>query len=211
LASIGFDSNPYKQDAANAYRQATYLSQRTPGISAGGRAALHNANFNNYLNALANINTKANEMNNSYLAAWANAKNADEAQQQQLLMSDRANMYSNRAKAEAARLARMDASKKSLFNAAGSAINDLMKVYQYNNALGIQNRQLDLFGRQVTNDETKTLAEIAMMNSFKPGTVTPTKYSPTTGFQWTTGDGAINRWFDYMYSPEWKSLSDEER
>ena len=160
LAQLKFNANTYKNDALNAYRQAQWQANRMTNLGAGGKAALRNANFQSYLKSLSDINTKANEMNNQYLAQWANAKNADEAAQQQLRIQDNNNIVTRRQAANAAKEASMAQYKKNVLTAAGSAIGDIMKVYQYNRALGLQDKQLNLFGRSLNLDELRLLNQL---------------------------------------------------
>lgn len=198
LASLRFNADPYYREAQRGLNQANWDARRLVSLGTGGRAIMHNANYAQYLNGLKDITKMYNEANNAYAEKYANALANLGATNQGRRMQANAQRHQFLQQANAARENWMAQYRKNIDQNLLNAASEYMKWGQYNDALGIQNKMLNLYDRQAKTDELKANAYI---NSLGNNTIQnnstwtppiwlqrrgyiPSTYD-TSGFNWT--------------------------
>ena len=155
LASLRFDADPYYKEAQRGLNQANWDARRLVGLGIGGRAIMQNANYAQYLNGLRDITKTYNEANNTYKEKYANALANLGATNQGRRMQAAAQRHQFLQQANAARENWMAQYRKNIDQNLLNAASEYMKWGQYNDSLGIQNKMLELYDRQITNEENK--------------------------------------------------------
>ena len=155
LASLRFDADPYYREAQRGLNQANWDARRLVGLGIGGRAIMQNANYAQYLNGLRDITKMYNEANNTYKEKYANALANLGATNQGRRMQAAAQRHQLLQQANAARENWMAQYRKNIDQNLLNAASEYMKWGQYNDSLGIQNKMLNLYDRQITNEENK--------------------------------------------------------
>lgn len=155
LASLRFDADPYYREAQRGLNQANWDARRLVGLGIGGRAIMQNANYAQYLNGLRDITKTYNEANNTYKEKYANALANLGATNQGRRMQAAAQRHQLLQQANAARENWMAQYRKNIDTNLLNAASEYMKWGQYNDSLGIQNKMLNLYDRQITNEENK--------------------------------------------------------
>lgn len=160
LASLRFDADPYYREAQRGLNQANWDTRRLVSLGIGGRAIMQNANYAQYLNGLRDITKTYNEANNTYKEKYANALASLGATNQGRRMQAAAQRHQFLQQANAARENWMAQYRKNIDQNLLNAASEYMKWGQYNDALGIQNKMLNLYDRQAETDELKANAYI---------------------------------------------------
>lgn len=160
LASLRFDANPYYREAQRGLNQANWDARRLVGLGIGGRAIMQNANYAQYLNGIRDITKMYNEANNSYKEKYANALANLGATNQGRRMQANAQRHQLLQQANAAKENWIAQYRKNIDQNLLNAASEYMKWGQYNDALGIQNKMLNLYDRQAKTDELKANAYI---------------------------------------------------
>ena len=155
LASLRFDADPYYREAQRGLNQANWDARRLVGLGIGGRAIMQNANYAQYLNGLRDITKMYNEANNTYKEKYANALANLGATNQGRRMQANAQRHQLLQQANAARENWMAQYRKNIDQNLLNAASEYMKWGQYNDSLGIQNKMLGLYDRQIKLEEDK--------------------------------------------------------
>ena len=155
LASLRFDADPYYREAQRGLDKANWNTRRLVSLGIGGRAIMQNANYAQYLNGLRDITKTYNEANNAYAEKYANALANLGATNQGRRMQANAQRHQFLQQANAARENWMAQYRKNIDQNLLNAASEYMKWGQYNDSLGIQNKMLELYDRQITNEENK--------------------------------------------------------
>lgn len=160
LGQQRFDDRPYLYGAERAYRQANWNTNRNVGLGLGGRAIAMNANYRNYLDALAGINAQRNDANAKYSSIYAQALQQLGAANQQARINSAVNKHQWMQMANAAKENSIAQYLKNINQAGINGVAEYMKWGQYQDALNAQNRMLALYENQVATDALKTQALI---------------------------------------------------
>lgn len=168
LAQLRFDPTQYLTDAMRAYNQANFQANRMAGLGAGGQAILRNANYQNYLDSLGKIRIAQQDSDNKYHAAHANALAEYGAREQEALINDNIRRFQWQQQQNAAKEGWMAQYEKNGLTALADLASDVMGVRQFNRSEDYQNRMLDLYDRQVANDEYKVYADYLNRQNNKP-------------------------------------------
>ena len=172
LASLRFDADPYYREAQRGLNQANWETRRLVGLGTGGRAVMLNSNYRQYLNGLRDISKMYNEAQNGYREKYANALANLGATNQGRRMQANAQRHQFLQQANAAKENWMAQYRKNIDTNLLNAASEYMKMGQYNDALGIQNKMLGLYDRQIANDELKANAYINSLGRNKTQTNT---------------------------------------
>ena len=176
LAQLRFDANPYYNESARGLNYANYDARRNVGLGIGGRAIAQNANYQSYLNNLANITKMTNEANAGYRSTYANALANLGATNQGRRMEAAARRYGWQQQAQGQKESWIAQYLKNIDQNLLNAAADYMRMGQYNDSLGIQNKMLDLYERQVANEEYKTkngMPDVKVQSTTIPAITTP--------------------------------------
>lgn len=160
LASLRFDADPYYRQAQRGLNQANWDARRLIGLGAGGRALAQNANYAQYLSGLRDITKMYNEANNAYKEKYAAALANLGSTNQGRRMQAAAQRHQFLQQANAAKENWIAQYRKNIDQNLLNAASEYMKWGQYNDSLGIQNKILDLYDRQVKLEEDKVKAWI---------------------------------------------------
>ena len=186
LAGMRFDPTSQINSIKDAYRQGLYNINQSGGLTQGQRMAMQVAQNTGYAKNLADVYSQANDINNKYRAAYAQAalsegQNAASRQQQAL-----ATQQENYRQAVARRLLGMESAQKGKLNILNTIAKHVYDTRQSNRALDYNNKMLDLYNRQLDIDKIGTINSIqnkysipyysnyndllrnAIINSYKP-------------------------------------------
>lgn len=161
LAGMRFDPTSQINSIKDAYRQGLYNINQSGGLTQGQRMAMQVAQNTGYAKNLADVYSQANDINNKYRAAYAQAalsegQNAASRQQQAL-----ATQQENYRQAVARRLLGMESAQKGKLNILNTIAKHIYDTRQSNRALDYNNKMLDLYNRQLDIDK------IGAMNSIQ--------------------------------------------
>lgn len=161
LAGMRFDPTSQINSVKDAYRQGLYNIIQSGGLTQGQKMAMQVAQNTGYAKNLANVYSQANDINNKYRAAYAQAalsegQNAASRQQQAL-----ATQQENYRQAVARRLLGMESAQKGKLNILNTIAKHIYDTRQSNRALDYNNKMLDLYNRQLDIDK------IGVMNSIQ--------------------------------------------
>lgn len=160
LASQRFKERPYLTGAERAYRQANWNTNRNVGLGLGGRAIAMNANYRNYLDALAGINVQKNDADAKYSQVYAQALQQLGAANQQARINSAVNKHQWMQMANAAKENSIAQYLKNINQAGINGVAEYFKWKQYQDALSTQNKMLRLYENESANDTLKTQAAI---------------------------------------------------
>lgn len=161
LAGMRFDPTSQINSVKDAYRQGLYNINQSGGLTQGQKMAMQVAQNTGYAKNLADVYSQANDINNKYRAAYAQAalsegQNAASRQQQAL-----ATQQENYRQAVARRLLGMESAQKGKLNILNTIAKHIYDTRQSNRALDYNNKMLDLYNRQLDIDK------IGVMNSIQ--------------------------------------------
>lgn len=161
LAGMRFDPTSQINSIKDAYRQGLYNINQSGGLTQGQKMAMQVAQNTGYAKNLADVYSQANDINNKYRAAYAQAalsegQNAASRQQQAL-----ATQQENYRQAVARRLLGMESAQKGKLNILNTIAKHIYDTRQSNRALDYNNKMLDLYNRQLDIDK------IGAMNSIQ--------------------------------------------
>lgn len=186
LAGMRFDPTSQINSIKDAYRQGLYNINQSGGLTQGQRMAMQVAQNTGYAKNLADVYSQANDINNKYRAAYAQAalsegQNAASRQQQAL-----ATQQENYRQAVARRLLGMESAQKGKLNILNTIAKHIYDTRQSNRAMDYNNKMLDLYNRQLDIDKIGAINSIqnkysipyysnyndllrnAIINSYKP-------------------------------------------
>ena len=167
LAGMRFDPTSQINSVKDAYRQGLYNINQSGGLTQGQRMAMQVAQNTGYAKNLADVYSQANDINNKYRAAYAQAalsegQNAASRQQQAL-----ATQQENYRQAVARRLLGMESAQKGKLNILNTIAKHIYDTRQSNRALDYNNKILDLYNRQLDIDK------IGVINGIQNRFLTP--------------------------------------
>lgn len=161
LAGMRFDPTSQINSIKDAYRQGLYNINQSGGLTQGQRMAMQVAQNTGYAKNLADVYSQANDINNKYRAAYAQAalsegQNAASRQQQAL-----ATQQENYRQAVARRLLGMESAQKGKLNILNTIAKHIYDTRQSNRTMDYNNKMLDLYDRKLDIDK------IGVMNSIQ--------------------------------------------
>ena len=167
LAGMRFDPTSQINSIKDSYRQGLYNINQSGGLTQGQKMAMQVAQNTGYAKNLADVYSQANDINNKYRAAYAQAalsegQNAASRQQQAL-----ATQQENYRQAVARRLLGMENAQKGKLNILNTFAKHLYDARQSNRAMDYNNKILDLYNRQLDIDK------IGVMNGIQNRFLTP--------------------------------------
>ena len=172
LAQLKFDADPYYREAQRGLNWANYDVRRNVGLGIGGRAIAQGMNYNNYLRGLADITKMKNEAQNSYAEKYANALANLGATNQGRRMEAATKRHAWLQQAQGQKESWMAQYRKNIDQNLLNATADYMRMSQYNDSLGIQNKMLGLYQQQADLDRDK------YNNLLKNNSMTPQSTAP---------------------------------
>lgn len=160
LAGMRFDPTSQINSIKDAYRQGLYNINQSGGLTQGQKMAMQVAQNTGYAKNLADVYNQANDINNKYRAAYAQAalsegQNAASRQQQAL-----ATQQENYRQAVARRLLGMESAQKGKLNILNTIAKHIYDTRQSNRALDYNNKMLDLYNRQLDVDKIRAINSI---------------------------------------------------
>lgn len=160
LGNRRFNADPILKQLHNTYRQSLYDINRMPGLGAGGQViARANAAIQKNRQA-AEILGKADEINNQYIADYANAIRDYGNRMQDLMVANNAQRMSLWQQQNAAKENWLAENTRSMSNVIGGLAKDLLGANQFHRAQDYQERMLDLYGRNLDLESQKILNDI---------------------------------------------------
>ena len=167
LAGMRFDPTSQINSIKDAYRQGLYNINQSGGLTQGQKMAMQVAQNTGYAKNLADVYSQANDINNRYRSAYAQAalsegQNAASRQQQAL-----ATQQENYRQAVARRLLGMENAQKGKLNILNTFAKHMYDTRQSNRAMDYNNKILDLYNRQLDIDK------IGAINSIQNRYLTP--------------------------------------
>lgn len=167
LAGMRFDPTSQINSIKDAYRQGLYNINQSGGLTQGQKMAMQVAQNTGYAKNLADVYSQANDINNKYRAAYAQAalsegQNAASRQQQAL-----ATQQENYRQAVARRLLGMENAQKGKLNILNTFAKHMYDARQSNRAMDYNNKILDLYNRQLDIDK------IGVINGIQNRFLTP--------------------------------------
>lgn len=172
LAQLRFDADPYYREAQRGLNWANYNARRNVGLGQGGRAIAQATNYANYLRGLGDITKMYNEAQNSYAEKYANALANLGTTNQGRRMEAAAKRHAWLQQAQGQKESWMAQYRKNIDQNLLNAAADYMRMRQYNDSLGIQNKMLGLYQQQANLDRDK------YNNLLKNNNVTPQNMAP---------------------------------
>lgn len=177
LAGMRFDPTSQINSVKDAYRQGLYNINQSGGLTQGQRMAMQVAQNTGYAKNLADVYSQANDINNKYRAAYAQAalsegQNAASRQQQAL-----ATQQENYRQAVARRLLGMESAQKGKLNILNTIAKHIYDTRQSNRALDYNNKMLDLYNRQLDIDKIGAMNSIQNRYSIPYGNYSTPYYS----------------------------------
>ena len=155
LGSMRFDPYQQVEQVRNAYRQGVYNIANAGGLSQGQRMKMMAAHNNNYMYNMAKLYGDANDVNNKYRQAYAQAllqEGSQDAAKQQQALAQQQQAYRE---AVARRLLGMENANQGRLNLLGTLGKNLFQQQQYNATQDYNNRILDLYDAQANLDKYK--------------------------------------------------------
>lgn len=167
LAGMRFDPTSQINSIKDAYRQGLYNINQSGGLTQGQKMAMQVAQNTGYAKNLADVYSQANDINNKYRTAYAQAalsegQNAAYRQQQAL-----ATQQENYRQAVARRLLGMENAQKGKLNILNTIAKHIYDTRQSNKAMDYNNKILDLYNRQLDIDK------IGVINGIQNRFLTP--------------------------------------
>lgn len=167
LAGMRFDPTSQINSIKDAYRQGLYNINQSGGLTQGQKMAMQVAQNTGYAKNLADVYSQANDINNKYRTAYAQAalsegQNAAYRQQQAL-----ATQQENYRQVVARRLLGMENAQKGKLNILNTFAKHMYDARQSNRAMDYNNKILDLYNRQLDIDK------IGVINGIQNRFLTP--------------------------------------
>lgn len=161
LSQMRFDPYQQVQQIRDAYRQGLYNINQQGGLSAGQRSKMMLAHSNNYMTNMAKLYGEANDINNKYRQAYAQAlmESGDrDATRQQTALAQQQQAYRE---AVARRLLGMENANQGRLNLISALGKNIFQQQQFNNTQDYNNRLINLYDRQTDLDEKKFARDLA--------------------------------------------------
>lgn len=155
LANLRFDPTQYLTDAQRGLNQANWAVRRNVGLGTGGRAIAQNANFAAYLDSLRKIRSQENDANAQYRQAFATALANLGATNQARRMDSNVRKATWEQQANAAKENYLAQYNQNMVMAGLNGAADLLRMKQYNQSLGIQDRMLGIYEQNAYLDRIK--------------------------------------------------------
>lgn len=155
LSQMRFDPYQQAQQVRDAYRQGLYNINQQGGLSAGQRSKMMLAHGNNYMVNMAKLYGEANDINNKYRQAYAQAlmeAGDKDATRQQTALAQQQQAYRE---AVARRLLGMESANQGRLNMLGALGKNLFQQQQFENTQDYNNKLINLYDRQADLDERK--------------------------------------------------------
>lgn len=153
LSQMRFDPYQQVQQVRDAYRQGLYNINQQGGLSAGQRTKMMLAHGNNYMMNMAKLYGEANEINNKYKQAYAQAlmeAGDKDAARQQTALAQQQQAYRE---AVARRLLGMENANQGRLNMLGALGKNIFQQQQYESTQDYNNRLINLYDRQADLNE----------------------------------------------------------
>lgn len=213
LGQMYFDPYQQAQQVRDAYRQGIYNINQQGGLSAGQRTKMLAAHGNNYMMNMAKLYGEANDINNKYKQAYAQAlmeAGEKDAARQQTALAQQQQAYRE---AVARRLLGMESANQGRLNMLGALGKNLFQQQEFEGAQDYNNKLINLYDRQADIQERGFAKDAANGNNagtkvqidFNPfvqsfgGKLSkpkaPAMYSLSNlGYPSTDDSGQYNRW-----------------
>lgn len=153
LSQMRFDPYQQAQQVRDAYRQGLYNINQQGGLSAGQRTKMMLAHGNNYMMNIANLYGEANDINNKYKQAYAQAlmeAGDKDATRQQTALAQQQQAYRE---AVARRLLGMENANQGRLNMLGALGKNIFQQQQFDSTQDYNNRLINLYDRQADIQE----------------------------------------------------------
>lgn len=153
LSQMRFDPYQQVQQVRDAYRQGLYNINQQGGLSAGQRTKMMLAHGNNYMMNIANLYGEANDINNKYKQAYAQAlmeAGDKDATRQQTALAQQQQAYRE---AVARRLLGMENANQGRLNMLGALGKNIFQQQQFDSTQDYNNRLINLYDRQADIQE----------------------------------------------------------
>lgn len=153
LSQMRFDPYQQAQQIRDAYRQGLYNINQQGGLSAGQRTKMMLAHGNNYMMNMAKLYGEANDINNEYKQAYAQAlmeAGDKDATRQQTALAQQQQAYRE---AVARRLLGMENANQGRLNMLGALGKNIFQQQQYDSTQDYNNRLINLYDRQADIQE----------------------------------------------------------
>lgn len=161
LSQMRFDPYQQVQQVRDAYRQGLYNINQQGGLSAGQRSKMMLAHSNNYMENMAKLYGEANDINNKYRQAYAQAlmeAGDRDATRRQTALAQQQQTYRE---AVARRLLGMENANQGRLNLISALGKNIFQQQQFNNTQDYNNRLINLYDRQTDLDEKKFARDFA--------------------------------------------------
>lgn len=153
LSQMRFDPYQQVQQVRDAYRQGLYNINQQGGLSAGQRTKMMLAHSDNYMANMAKLYGEANDINNKYKQAYAQAlmeAGEKDAIRRQTALSQQQQAYRE---AVARRLLGMENANQGRLNILGALGKNIFQQQQYESTQDYNNRLINLYDRQADLNE----------------------------------------------------------
>lgn len=153
LSQMRFDPYQQVQQVRDAYRQGLYNINQQGGLSAGQRTKMMLAHGNNYMMNMAKLYGEANDINNKYKQAYAQAlieAGDRDATRQQTALAQQQQAYRE---AVARRLLGMENANQGRLNMLGALGKNIFQQQQFDSTQDYNNRLINLYDRQADIQE----------------------------------------------------------
>lgn len=155
LSQMRFDPYQQVQQVRDAYRQGLYNINQQGGLSAGQRTKMMLAHGNNYVANMAKLYGEANEINNKYKQAYAQAlmeAGEKDAIRRQTALSQQQQAYRE---AVARRLLGMENANQGRLNLISALGKNIFQQQQFDRTQDYNNRLINLYDRQIDLDKKR--------------------------------------------------------
>lgn len=153
LSQMRFDPYQQVQQVRDAYRQGLYNINQQGGLSAGQRTKMMLAHSDNYMENMAKLYGEANDINNKYKQAYAQAlmeAGEKDAIRRQTALSQQQQAYRE---AVARRLLGMENANQGRLNILGALGKNIFQQQQFDRTQDYNNRLINLYDRQADLNE----------------------------------------------------------
>lgn len=153
LSQMRFDPYQQVQQVRDAYRQGLYNINQQGGLSAGQRTKMMLAHSDNYMANMAKLYGEANDINNKYKQAYAQAlmeAGEKDAIRRQTALSQQQQAYRE---AVARRLLGMENANQGRLNLISALGKNIFQQQQFNSTQDYNNRLINLYDRQADLNE----------------------------------------------------------
>lgn len=153
LSQMRFDPYQQVQQVRDAYRQGLYNINQQGGLSAGQRTKMMLAHSDNYMANMAKLYGEANDINNKYKQAYAQAlmeAGEKDAIRRQTALSQQQQAYRE---AVARRLLGMENANQGRLNLISALGKNIFQQQQFDRTQDYNNRLINLYDRQADLNE----------------------------------------------------------